>query len=147
MGLNVECAQAAANLALITGRIGREACGVYMFGEKTNSQGAIDMGLTPDLLPGFRSVTDEEARSKFEQAWQTSLPEGVGLTAGQIVSKAASGEIRGLYLVGENPIETYPDHDFTAKALSNLELLVVQDMFLTATAKMAHVVLPVVSFM
>lgn len=147
LGLNVQCARAAANLALVTGHIGRESCGVYMFGEKTNSQGAIDMGLAPDLLPGFQSINDKEARSRFEKVWQSSLPAGPGLNAAQIISGAASGDIRGLYVVGENPIESYPDRALTEKALGNLELLVVQDMFLTPTAQMAHVVLPAVSFM
>ncbi len=145
-GYNVEAARAAANLALLTGRVGKESCGVHLFGEKANSQGAIDMGLAPDLLPGFNSMADEAARAKFEAAWEAQLPQGIGLSASQILAKAESGEIRGLYVVGENPVETYPDRAQVEKALAKLEFLVVQDLFSTSTAKMAHAVLPVASF-
>ena len=145
-GYNVEAARAAANLALVTGRVGKESCGVHLFGEKANSQGAIDMGLAPDLLPGFNSMADEAERAKFEAAWEAPLPQGTGLNASQIIAKADSGEIRGLYIVGENPLETYPDRARVEKALSKLEFLVVQDLFSTSTAKMAHAILPVASF-
>jgi predicted molibdopterin-dependent oxidoreductase YjgC len=146
IGHNVEVARAATNLALITGRIGKESCGLHLLGEKANSQGAIDMGLTPELLPGFHSIADEAARAKFEAAWQAQLPQGTGLGAAQILAKAESGEIRGLYVVGENPLETYPDRMQVERALSRLDFFVVQDLFTTSTAKMAHAVLPVVSF-
>ena len=145
-GYNVEAARAAANLALVTGRVGKESCGVHVFGEKANSQGAIDMGLAPDLLPGFNSMADEAARAKFEAAWEAPLPQGTGLSASQILAKAEKGEIRGLYVVGENPLETYPDRAQVERALAKLEFLVVQDLFSTSTAKMAHAVLPVASF-
>jgi predicted molibdopterin-dependent oxidoreductase YjgC len=146
MGHNVRCALAAANLALVAGRIGKESAGVMVFGEKTNAQGAIDMGLCPDLLPGFKSVSDEEARARFEQAWESPLPEAPGMNAEEILTKAESGEIRGLYIVGENPLDTYPDRARIEQALAKLEFLVVQDMFETSTAKMAHAVLPVTAF-
>ncbi|MEJ2715610.1 MAG: molybdopterin-dependent oxidoreductase, partial [Deltaproteobacteria bacterium] len=146
MGVNVRCAQAAAHLALVTGRIGKDSAGVMVFGEKTNAQGAIDMGLCPDLLPGFKSVSDEDARARFEEAWESPLPEGEGLSAEEILTKAERGEIRGLYIVGENPLDTYPDRARIEKALANLEFLVVQDMFATSTANMAHAVLPVTAF-
>ncbi|MCA1961575.1 MAG: molybdopterin-dependent oxidoreductase [Desulfomonile sp.] len=147
LGRNVLCAQAAAGLALVTGRIGKDHAGVCMFGEKTNAQGAIDMGLAPDLLPGHVKVADDAARAKFEAAWQSPIPVGPGMNGGQIVAAAAEGTIRGLYVVGENPLETYPDRALLEKALAKLEFLVVQDMFLTSTAKAAHAVLPVASFM
>ncbi len=145
-GYNVETAQAAANLALVTGRIGKDACGVHIFGEKANSQGAIDMGLAPELLPGFHSITDEAARTKFEAAWDAKLPQEKGMSAAELLAKAESGEIKGLYVVGENPIDTYPDRAQIERALAKLEFLVVQDLFATSTAKMAHAVLPVASF-
>ena len=146
LGNNIETAQAAANLALVTGRIGKEACGVHVLGEKANSQGAIDMGLVPELLPGFHSITDEAARTKFEAAWDAKLPQERGLSAAEILAKAESGEIRSLYVVGENPLDTYPDRAQVERALAKLEFLVVQDLFVTSTAKMAHAVLPVASF-
>jgi len=147
LGQNVLCAQAAANLALVTGRLGKDHAGVCMFGEKTNAQGAIDMGLAPDLLPGHAALADDAARAKFEAAWQSPIPAGPGMNAAQIVAAAAEGTIRGLYVVGENPLETYPDRALSEKALAKVEFLVAQDMFLTSTAKMAHVVLPVASFL
>lgn len=146
-GRNVLCARAAAGLALVTGRLGKNHAGVCMFGEKTNAQGAIDMGLAPDLLPGYAAVADDAARAKFEAAWGAPIPAGPGMNAAQIVAAAAEGRISGLYVVGENPLDTYPDRELMEKALSKVDCLVVQDMFLTSTAKMAHVVLPVTAFM
>jgi formate dehydrogenase alpha subunit len=146
LGANVETAQAAANLALITGHIGKEACGIHVFGEKANFQGAIDMGLAPDLLPGCKSLEDADARAKVEAAWGSAIPREKGLSAAEILQKAESGEIKALYIVGENPIETYPDRAQVERALAKLDLLVVQDMFPTPTAQVAHAVLPVKSF-
>jgi formate dehydrogenase alpha subunit len=146
IGNGVALAQAAAALALVTGRIGKQFNGLHLFGEKANSQGAIDMGLAPDLLPGFKSILDEEARKKFEAAWEASLPSEKGLDAQAILESARNKDIRGMYVVGENPLETYPDREQTKKSLESLEFLVVQDLFLTPTAEMAHVVLPVTSF-
>lgn len=146
MAQNVLTARAAANLALVTGHLGKPSTGVFVLGEKANAQGAVDMGLAPDMLPGFKSISDEDARKKFEELWESPLPADEGMNAAQIIKKAAEGEIRGLYVVGENPLETYPDRGLVEKALSNLDFLVVQDMFSTATAKMAHTVLPVTSF-
>lgn len=143
---SVELARAAANLALVTGRAGKRFCGVHVFSEKANSQGAVDMGLGPDLLPGFHRIEDEAARTKFAEAWDATIPEMKGLDAREMLAKAESGEIRGMYVVGENPLETYPDRAQVEKALANLEFLVVQDLFLTSTASMAHAVLPVASF-
>lgn len=146
LGGDIETAKAAVNLALLTGRIGKESCGVHLFGEKANAQGAVDMGLGPDLLPGFHRIADKAARTKFEAAWGAPIPAQNGFDALEILNKAEAGKIRGLYVVGENPLDTYPDRARTEKALGNLEFLVVQDLFLTSTAKMAHAVLPVASF-
>lgn len=146
MANSVELAQAATNLALVTGRVGKESGGLHVFSEKSNSQGALDMGLAPDLLPGFHRIEDEDARAKFSQAWDFPLPVGRGFDATEILEKSEQGEIAGLYIVGENPVESYPDRDQVERALGKLEFLVVQDMFLTPTAKMAHAVLPVSSF-
>jgi predicted molibdopterin-dependent oxidoreductase YjgC len=146
LGGDTETAKAAVNLALLTGRIGKESCGVHLFGEKANAQGAVDMGLAPDLLPGFHRITDEAARAKFEALWGAPAPAQKGFDAFRILDKAEAGEIRGLYVVGENPLDTYPERARTEKALGSLEFLVVQDLFLTSTARMAHAVLPVASF-
>jgi predicted molibdopterin-dependent oxidoreductase YjgC len=146
LGNVVETARAAVNLALVTGHVGKESCGVHVFGEKANAQGAVDMGLAPDLLPGFQSIVDDAARSKFEAAWESPIPKERGFDARQILEKAEAGAIRGLYVVGENPLETYPGRSQVQKALENLEFLVVQDLFLTSTAQQAHAVLPVASF-
>jgi len=146
LGLNVLCARAAASLAVVAGKLGKVSSGVYVFGEKANAQGAVDMGLAPDLLPGFKKIDDEDARSRFEEAWGSPLPTEEGMSASEILAKAESGEIKALYVVGENPLETYPDRARVERALGKLELLVVQDMFLTSTAKMAHAVLPVTAF-
>ncbi len=146
MAQNVVCAQAAANLALVTGHLGRPSSGVFVLGEKANAQGAIDMGLAPDMLPGFKSISDEDARKKIEELWESPLPEGEGMNAADIIKKAADGEIRGLFVVGENPLETYPDRELVEKALSKLDFLVVQDIFSSSTAGKAHAVLPVSSF-
>jgi formate dehydrogenase (NADP+) alpha subunit len=142
---SVETAKAAANLALVTGHVGKEACGIHVFGEKANTQGALDMGLAPDLLPGSASITDDAARAKFEKAWGGALPQEVGVNAAAILERTASGEIKGLYVVGENPLDTYPDRGRVENSLGKAEFLVVQDMFLSSTAKMAHVVLPAAS--
>lgn len=144
-GTSIEGARAAANLAVVTGHVGKESCGLFILGEKANAQGAIDMGLGPDLLPGFMRLEDAAARSKFEAAWGDSIPDANGLAALQILEKAGTGEIKGLYVVGENPLGAYPDKNLVEKALGNLQFLVVQDLFLSSTAKMAHAVLPVVS--
>ncbi|MCK4817777.1 molybdopterin-dependent oxidoreductase, partial [bacterium] len=142
----VKLAQAAVNLALITGNVGKESTGVNILGEKNNSQGAIDMGLTPEYLPGYQSVADRAARRKFELAWETRLSADPGLNALEILEKAEKGEVKALYLVGENPLATYPDRNDTLKPLEKVEFLIVQDLFLSETAKMANVVLPAVSF-
>jgi predicted molibdopterin-dependent oxidoreductase YjgC len=146
LGNTVKLAQACVNLALVTGKIGKESCGVHLLGEKANSQGALDMGLAPGLLPGFNSIEDEAARTKFSEAWDSPIPETTGLTAKDMLSKAETGEIEGLYVVGENPLETYPDRLQVERALAKVGFLVVQDLFLTGTAQMAHAVLPVATF-
>jgi len=139
-------AQAAANLALLTGKIGRENCGVFVLGEKNNSQGALDMGVTPGLLPGYADLRDTAERSRFEKAWNLTLPDQEGMGALAILQGIEEGKIKGLYLAGENPAVTYPDSERTRKALASLDFLVVQDCFLTETASLAHVVLPAVTF-
>ena len=140
-----ENAKAAACLAALTGHIAKESCGILILGEKANSQGAVDMGLTPKHLPGFGLLEDEASRKKFETLWKTKLPASSGMDAVAILSGAADGSIKGLYVVGENPVDDYPDRALTEKAFKAAEFVVVQDLFYTSTAKMADVVLPACS--
>jgi formate dehydrogenase alpha subunit len=139
-------ARAAANLALLTGNVGREATGVSIMGEKNNSQGVLDMGVVPDYLPGFQEVGDDEARKKCALTWMVELPSEPGQDALTILKSAGNKKVKALYIVGENPVTTYPDRNQTIKALEQVDFLVVQDLFLSETAKQAHVVLPAVSF-
>ncbi len=140
---SIALSKAATNLALITGNIGKESCGVYVFGEKANAQGAIDMGLLPDSLPGNQSLSDEATRSKFENLWNCQLPVNPGMKAEDLFKAAEEGKVKGLYVVAENFIDNYPNRKQLERALGKLEFLVVQDMFMSSTAKMADVVLPV----
>jgi formate dehydrogenase alpha subunit len=146
VGDGADLARTAACLALLAGKVGRKGCGLHVYGEKANSQGALDMGLLPGFLPGLRSVDDAEARATLEEVWASPLPAGEGLGAREILDGCRNGTIRGLYIVGENPLGSYPDRGFVEEALAKVEFLVVQDLFLTETAKRAHVVLPVASF-
>jgi len=139
-------AQAAASLALLTGKIGKESCGIFVLGEKNNAQGALDMGVAPGLLPGYADLRDPAERSRFEKAWNLTLPDQEGMGSLAILQGIEGGKIKGLYLAGENPVVTYPDSGRTKKALASLDFLVVQDCFLTETASLAHVVLPAATF-
>ena len=138
--------KALANLALLTGNIGRKGGGIYALQRENNGQGACDMGTLPKFLPGYQSVADAQARGKFEERWGVSLPAEAGLTALEIMEQAKKGKIRGMYIVGENPVLSFPHSGLVTKALASLDFLVVQDMFLTETAKLANVVLPAASF-
>ncbi len=139
-------ARAATNLALLTGKLGKESCGIFVLGEKNNAQGALDMGTAPGFLPGYADIGDPAERSRFEKAWGLPLPEGRALGAMAILEAIEAGKIKALYLAGENPLATYSDPGRIKKAFSSLDLLVVQDCFLTETASMAHVVLPAAAF-
>jgi len=134
------------NLALLTGNIGRRGGGIYALQRENNGQGACDMGALPDFLPGYQGVADVKMRKKFEEYWKVDLPTDPGLTAVEIVEQAKEGKIKGLYIVGENPILSFPHSSLVAEAFASLDFLVVQDMFLTETARLANVVLPAASF-
>ncbi len=138
--------QAAANLALITGNVGKPSAGVNPLCDPNNLQGACDVGALPDALPGYQSVSDSAARAKFEAAWGMSLNPNPGLTLTEILEAAGQKKIKAMYLIGENPILGNPDSRHVAAALSGLDFFVVQDIFLTETAKLAHVVLPGATF-
>jgi len=141
-----DAVKALANLALLTGNIGRKGGGIYALQRENNGQGACDMGTLPKFLPGYQSVADAQARGKFEERWGVSLPTKDGLTALEIMEQAKKGKIRGMYSVGENPVLSFPNSRFITEILTSLDFLVIQDMFLTETAKLANVVLPAASF-
>ncbi len=138
--------KAISNLALLTGNIGRRGGGIYALQRENNGQGACDMGALPKFLPGYQDVADAQTRKKFEEQWKVSLPANPGLTAVEMIEQAKEGKIKGLYIVGENPILSFPHSSLVAEALASLDFLVVQDMFLTETARLANVVLPAASF-
>jgi formate dehydrogenase alpha subunit len=138
--------RALANLALLTGNIGRKGGGIYALQRENNGQGACDMGTLPKFLPGYQSVADAQARGKFEERWGATLPAETGLTALEIMEQVKKGEIKGMYIVGENPVLSFPNSRLIREILASLDFLVVQDMFLTETAKLANVVLPAASF-
>ncbi len=135
-----------ANLAMLTGNIGRESTGVNPLRGQNNVQGACDLGALPNVFSGYQKVTDEAIRKKFEEAWDTKLSGEIGLTVVEIMNAAAEGRIKGLYVMAENPMMSDPNLNHVREALENLDFLVVQDLFLTETAQMADVVLPGVSF-
>lgn len=134
--------KAIANLATLTGNIGRESTGVNPLRGQNNVQGASDAACLPNVYPGYQRVDLPEAREKFEKAWGVSLSPVPGLTSTEMMNAAAEGKIKAMYIMGENPIITDPNMHHTVRALKNLEFLVVQDIFMTDTSQLADVVLP-----
>jgi formate dehydrogenase alpha subunit len=135
------------DLAWITGKLGRAGCGVNTVTEEPNEQGAVDMGAAPEFLPGQARFDDPGARERFAKAWDTSLPPvGSGVHLIEILKRCKSGQIKALYILGENPLATLPASMEVRAALERLELLVVQDPFLTDTGKLAHFVLPACTY-
>jgi formate dehydrogenase major subunit/formate dehydrogenase alpha subunit len=134
--------RAIANLATLTGNIGREFTGVNPLRGQNNVQGASDAACLPNVYPGYQKVDDPAVRQKFEQAWGVSLSPRAGLTATEMINAAAEGKLKAMYIMGENPVITDPNIRHTVKALEKLEFLVVQDIFMTETAHLADVVLP-----
>ena len=135
------------DLAWITGKLGRPGCGVNTVTEEPNEQGAVDMGAAPEFFPGQARFDDPAVRERFAKAWETSLPPiGSGAHLIEILRRCKSGQIKALYILGENPLATLPASMEVRAALERLELLVVQDPFLTDTAKLAHFVLPACTY-
>ena len=128
------------NLALLTGAVGEAGAGIYPLDEKNNTQGMLDMGVCPEYLPGYH--TYEHMAAKFGTAWNATVPAAPGKDLFQIVEGIEKGEIKALYVMGSDPLHFMPDRSRVLKALQKLELLIVQDLFLTETAKLATVVLP-----
>ncbi|MCY3412177.1 MAG: formate dehydrogenase subunit alpha [Candidatus Heimdallarchaeota archaeon] len=137
---------ALANLAMITGNIGRPGTGVNPLRGQNNVQGACDLGALPDVYPGYQKVHLSESKKKFEEAWGTDLSDKPGLTVTEIMSAAYEGTVKSLWIMGENPVLSDPNIEKVIKALEKVDFLVVQDLFITDTAEYADVVLPAKSF-
>jgi len=135
-----------ANLQMVLGNMGMPGGGVNPLRGQNNVQGACDLGSLPNVYPGYQSVTDPAVQGKFEQAWGVTLSNEVGLTVTEMLDAADAGQVRCLYVIGENPMTSDPDLNHVRHALERTEFLVVQDLFLTETGKLADVILPACSF-
>jgi formate dehydrogenase alpha subunit len=137
---------AVANLAMLTGNVGKPSSGVNPLMAQNNGQGVCDMGALPDFFPGYQSLSDSSVKSKFEAAWGCSLNSSKGLSFTEIFEAAGKKQIKAAYIIGANPVLGEPDSESVKKSLDALDFLVVQDVFMTDTAKMADVVLPATTF-
>jgi len=134
------------NLALLCGQVGRPGTGVLPLRGQNNVQGACDMGALATFLPGYVNVTDGTGRERIARLWgREYLPSQPGLTLVEMINAAGEGKIKGMYIMGENPLVADPNSRHVEEALNKLDFLVVQEMFLSETAKLAHVVLPAAS--
>jgi predicted molibdopterin-dependent oxidoreductase YjgC len=131
---------------MICGNVGIEGGGVNPLRGQNNVQGACDMGGLPNVYPAYQQVANEDARKKFEDAWGAKLSPKPGLTLMEMMAAAGKGSVKAIYIMGENPLLSDPDLKHVKKELQKLDLLIVQDLFLTETAELADVVLPVASF-
>lgn len=134
------------NLAMLVGKVGKPGCGVNPLRGQNNVQGACDMGCMPYDFPGYQKVNNPEVIDKFEKAWHVPLNRNTGLTSIKVLPAAAAGNVKGLYIFGEDPIVTDPDTGHVRQALESLDFLVVQELFMTETAAYADVVLPGISY-
>ncbi len=135
-----------ANLAMLTGNIGKESSGVNPMRGQNNVQGACDMGALPDVYPGYQKVANPEVQAKFEAAWGVPLDPNPGFMIPDMFEAAVSKDLRALYVLGEDPVITDADANHVRKGLKALDFLVVQEIFLSETAKLADVVLPGASY-
>ncbi len=136
-----------ANLVMLCGNVGIPGGGVNPLRGQNNVQGACDMGALPNVFTGYQAVANADINQRMANAWGVKgLPPKPGLTVTQMMEKAHSGEIKALYIVGENPMVSDPDLNHAQKSLEKLDFLVVQDIFMTETAQLADVVLPSASF-
>jgi formate dehydrogenase major subunit len=139
---------AIANLAMVTGNIGRRGAGVSPLRGQNNVQGAADMGAAPEVFPGYRHVSDDSARSVFEKRWGVPQIDKIpGMRLPDMLRAALSGRFKGLYIMGEDIVQTDPDSNRVIEALKNMDIVIVQDLFKSATAEYAHVLLPGSSFL
>jgi formate dehydrogenase major subunit len=142
----VDNVKSLANLAMLTGNLGRESTGINPLRGQNNVQGACDLGGLPNVYTGYQPVTDPAVRQKFEEAWKVRLPDRVGLTATEMFPAILDGRIKGMIILAENPVVSDPDSFHVEKALRALDFLLVIDIFPTPTSDFAHVVLPGASF-
>ena len=130
------------NLSLMTGSLGSTGAGIYVLAKENNQAGAMDMGASPDLLPGRQSLGDDIVRKRWEKNWKVNLSPDAGLNMVRMIEAAEKGSLKALYIMGENPLRALPQSGRVQKALQKLDLLVVQDIINSATAKIADAVLP-----
>ncbi len=135
-----------ANLQMLLGNMGVAGGGVNPLRGQNNVQGACDLGGLPNVYPGYQRVTDSAVQSRFEEAWGVSLPNQVGLTVTEMLDAAEEGQVRCLYVIGENPMVSDPDLNHVRHSLQKTEFVVVQDLFFTETGHFADVILPAASF-
>ncbi len=134
------------DLLILTGHHGRSGCGIAPLAEENNDQGAIEMGVAAEFLPGPYDITDAAARERLAGVWKDEVPPSSGLTLMDMVDEARLGKLKGMFVMGENPVASLPASTGVTEALQRLDLLVCQELFLTETAKLAHVVLPASSY-
>jgi formate dehydrogenase major subunit len=142
-----DAVKSVANLAMLCGNVGIESGGVNPLRGQNNVQGACDVGALPNVYSGYQAITSPENRKKMAEAWSVKeLPDQVGLTVVEMINGAAEGKVKGMYVMGENPMLSDPDLHHVEEGLRNLDFLVVQDIFLTETGRLADVILPAASF-
>jgi len=142
-----EGVMALSSLALLTGNVGRPGTGINPLRGQNNVQGSCDMGALPNVYTNYQSISDPTNRAAVSQTWGVDVPEEPGMTYPEMLRRVSSGEMRSLYMIGSDIAQTDPDNVAVKEALSNLDLLVVQDIFMCESAKFAHVVLPAASFL
>jgi len=142
----VDNVKSVANLSMLTGNLGIPGGGVNPLRGQNNVQGACDMGGLPNVYPGYQAVTIPDVQKKFLDAWGSTSHMNVGLTVTEMVTAVGDGKVRALFVMGENPMVADPDINHARHCLEKAEFLVVQDIFLSETARLAHLVLPGVSF-
>ena len=141
----VDNVKSVCNLAMLTGNVGVASSGVNPLRGQNNVQGACDMGGLPNVFPGYQQVSNPDANAKFSKAWGRPLSDKPGRTLPDMITAMVEGKLKALYVIGENPKLSDPDANHLKHAFKNLELLIVQDLFLSETAQGAHVVLPAAS--
>lgn len=136
-----------ADLAMLTGNVGKRGVGVNPLRGQNNVQGMADMGVQPNLGPGYLDMTDEAVRASYAKVWGTRVPTGAGLTSQKMIDAALEGKVKSLWIMGEDLIQTEPNSHKVRKALGNLDFFVVQELFYSETASYADVILPASSFL
>jgi len=139
--------QLIADLAMITGNIGKKGAGVNPLRGQNNVQGAADMGAQPHQGAGYYDVTNPEVNQKYNQFYGVNVPSHIGLKIPEMFNAAISGDLKAMWIIGEDVVQTDPNTQKVIKALSNLDMLVVSELFMTETAKLATVLLPASSFL